>query len=199
MAYSTSRLTRRPREFEDVIDLVERHGIAIHTVASGQVDLTTAAGRGQARNLANWNAMEAEETGERVQRKFLQRAQEGKPHGRPTYGWDRVAGCDVVNDDEAAVIREAARRLIGGESSRAITRDLNERGILSPRGVAWGGVILRQLMLRERNAGRERDRQRTFESGSNARTEEPAVPDKPTKAIRGEARCADSGSSLRCP
>src|SRR5436190_22326395 len=45
VAYSNSRLTRRPLEFETLIQLHERTGARIATVASGEDDLSTADGR----------------------------------------------------------------------------------------------------------------------------------------------------------
>lgn len=154
LAYSTSRLTRRPQEVEDLIDLVERHGVKITTCVSGRYDVETADGRMVARILAAADAAEVDRTSERLRRAFDQRATEGRPHGKVAYGWARVDGRDVLDPSQAAVIREAARRILARESLRSITRDLNARGIPSPRGVAWDGPILRQIMLRERNAGR---------------------------------------------
>lgn len=155
LAYSTSRLTRRPREFEDLLDLIDRHGVAIRTVVSGDVDLSTADGKLVARVLSNFDTAEADRTGERVQRAFLQRAQDGKTHGRMPYGWQRVGEREVLREDQAEVIREGARRLLAGESLRAIALDLQARGVPTPRadGGRWNGTILRQLLLRERNAG----------------------------------------------
>src|SRR4051812_10863947 len=49
LAYSNSRLTRRPLELEDLIQLHERHGTQIITVVSGKDDLSTADGRMVAR------------------------------------------------------------------------------------------------------------------------------------------------------
>ena len=68
LAYSNSRLTRRPREFEDLIDLAERHGVRIVTVVSGEDNLATADGRMIARLKASIDVGEAERTAERAQR-----------------------------------------------------------------------------------------------------------------------------------
>lgn len=153
VAYSNSRLTRRPREWEDLIELAEKYGVRILTCVSGNADFSTADGRAVARTIAAWDAAEAERTGERVRRAFDQRAEHGKPHGQRTYGWDRIDGKDVVNDAEAAVIREAAHRIIAGESLRAVAADLNARGIRAARVDQWTPVALRQVLMRDRNAG----------------------------------------------
>jgi site-specific DNA recombinase len=154
IAYSNSRLTRRPREYEDLIDLFEKHGVRIRTCVSGAHNLGTADGRAVARTIAAWDAAEAERTSERVQRAFLERAQQGKRHGFVPYGWHDAAGQDVLSEGPASVIRETARRLLALESLRSVVEDLNARGVPSPRGLRWNGPMLRQIMLRERNAGR---------------------------------------------
>jgi DNA invertase Pin-like site-specific DNA recombinase len=67
LAYSTSRLTRRPKEFETLIELAEKHGTRVYTDRSGDPDFTTAQGRGVARTLAAWDAAQAEQTGENIE------------------------------------------------------------------------------------------------------------------------------------
>ena len=69
LAYSTSRLTRRPLEYERLIYLTARTGLQIHTVVAGPVQLHTADGRAIARVLAVIDAAEAERTAERVSRR----------------------------------------------------------------------------------------------------------------------------------
>ncbi|WNM28085.1 recombinase family protein [Demequina capsici] len=166
IAYSNSRLTRRPREWEDLIELAEKYGIRIMTCVSGSADFSTADGRAVARTIAAWDAAEAERTGERVKRAFDQRAEEGRPHGMRAYGWDRIDGQDVVNDAEADVIREASRRVITGESLRAIVADLNARGVPAPRVEKWTTISLRQIIVRDRNAGRRVHRGKVVGMGS---------------------------------
>ena len=92
VAYSTSRLTRRPLEYERLIELTSRTGLQIHTVVSGPVQLHTADGRAIARVLAVIDAAEAERTSERVARSKLQRAEQGLWHGGPfpPYGYRYV-------------------------------------------------------------------------------------------------------------
>lgn len=151
LAYSNSRLTRRPLEFERLIQLHEKHGVKIRTVVSGDQDLSTADGRAVARTIAAWDAAEAERTRERVVRKLKQRADQGLPHGR-AYGW--LPGGEV-NEEQAAIIREAAERALADESLRAISRSFNEREVPPPGKSAksWTPGHVRVLLLRERNAG----------------------------------------------
>lgn len=88
---------------------------------------------------------EASLTRDRVLRAVQANAAAGKPHGRLTYGYERVydpqSGVlvrQVVSDDQAAVIREAARRVLGGETCYAVAKDFNARSIPTPGNGARG-------------------------------------------------------------
>lgn len=156
LAYSTSRLTRRPLENERLIGLVEGHGVPIKTVVSGDYNLDTADGRAVARTLAAWDAAEAERTAERVKRAALERAKEGKPHGITPWGWVRAAdGSESLDVEEAQTLKEIAGRVLAGASLRSVATDLNARDVATPSGKGqWNSTVLRQVLLRERNAGR---------------------------------------------
>ena len=68
------RLTRSPRELEDVIDLADKHGLELATV-TGEVDLSNPTGRLVARMLGAAARHEAEHKAERQKR---QRRQAGR-------------------------------------------------------------------------------------------------------------------------
>ena len=89
IAYTSSRLTRRPREHEDLIELAEEYGVQFYYVASPSFDLNTAAGRRIARMLAANDAGEAEDTAERVARAKLANAVRGEyMGGARAYGFE---------------------------------------------------------------------------------------------------------------
>jgi site-specific DNA recombinase len=144
--WDVDRLTRPPRELEDVVDLAEPHGVALASVG-GEIDLATPQGRLTARIKGNVAKHESEQLARRVRAKMAQRAETGQPHGRIAYGWRREQiyndqgrrlGCrDVLHPEQAEVIRSCAAALLAGESLRAVTADLNERGVLSLNGKPW--------------------------------------------------------------
>ncbi len=94
---------------------------------------------------------------------MAERAEAGQPHGRIAYGWRReqvyddqgrrLGSRDVLHPEQAEVIRSCASALLAGKSLRAVTADLNERGVLSLNGKPWGTTALRGVLLRERNIG----------------------------------------------
>lgn len=151
-AYTSSRLTRQPREHEDLIDLAIEHGITYEFLRSPSFDLNTAAGRGVARVLAAQDAQTAETTSELVSRGMRQLAEKGLWRGGPRpFGFE--ADGVTVRESEAMALREAADALLAGRSLRAVARDWNSRGLERPRGGPWKFTDLRQVLLRARNAG----------------------------------------------
>lgn len=163
VVWDIDRLTRTPRELEDVVDLADKRSVALASVG-GEVDLATPQGRLTARLKGSVAKHEVEQQSRRLKRKFLERAEAGMPHGKVAYGYRRqpvtddtgrvVSTVELLDEAQAAVVRETARRLLAREPVRRIVVDFNRRGVPSPRGNEWDGTMLRQVMLRQRNAGR---------------------------------------------
>ena len=153
VAYSSSRLTRRPMELEAQIRLAEECGTRFAYVRSPSFDLNTADGRQVARMLAASDAAEAERTGERVARAAKQRAESGGNHGgRRPYGF-RPDGISV-DPAEAAEIVNAARQILAGISLRSIAADLNTRAVPTATGRGrWSGQAVRDMLARPRTTG----------------------------------------------
>jgi site-specific DNA recombinase len=153
LSYSNSRLTRRPMELENLIVLHEQVGTKMLTKVSGEADLSTADGRIMARVFAAFDAGEAERTGERVTRKHVELAQDGKLCGgiRP-FGW--LADQKTVDPAEANLINIAADVLLDGTASQGhIVRAWNELGVLTPFGNHWRPTSFRKMLEKPRLCG----------------------------------------------
>lgn len=155
LAWHTDRLNRRAVELENLVDLVEAHGVRIETVTAGEIDLSTASGRLIARLLGATAQHEVDHARERMRRAKAQAAADGKYRGGPRpYGYELGRNHTLrVVESEAAVIREATRSVLAGRSLRAIARELNEQGHLTSTGRAWTYARLRDVLIRPRNAG----------------------------------------------
>jgi len=152
IAYSSSRLTRRPLELEGQIQLAEKYGVQFLYVKSPSFDLNTADGRQIARILAAADAAVAERTGELVARATLARAQSGRNHGgRRSYGF--LADGVTVDLTEAAGLRKMAERVLSGVPCAALSRDLNEREEPTVSGARWTAVGVKQVLIKPRCAG----------------------------------------------
>ena len=174
LAYTTSRLTRRPREREDLIELHDACGIELRFVASPNPDLSTADGQYIFRTLGGNDTAEAARTAERARRKQAELAESGRHNGPRPYGWDiEGRGPDqrlTINPTEAAVLRECVQRVLDGEGLWRITCDLNDRNIPTSTGGRWVTQVLRRTLLRDRNYGYRKHQPR----GKDGRPKGPA-------------------------
>lgn len=112
---------------------------------------------------------EAAKTRDRVVRGVRAAAQRGTPHGRHLYGYRRIYEGEgdarrvsaVVEDPQRApVVREAAQRVLAGQSLYAIARDLNGRSVPvaatdreERAGLLWTAPRIRQMLRRPGYAG----------------------------------------------
>jgi site-specific DNA recombinase len=209
VCWHVDRLTRTPRELEDVIDLHDKSGIQLAT-ATGEIDLATPTGRLVARTLGAAARHESEHKGERQRRAARQAAERGAPPrtGMRGYGYqlDKV----TIIEAEAAIIREAARRVLAGEAVRAVARDLNERGIVTVTGKAWTTASLTTVLTAARISGRrEYIPIETYNGGTRPRTGEitaedawpaiitPAQSDRLRALLTAPGRGATNGHGAR--
>jgi DNA invertase Pin-like site-specific DNA recombinase len=152
IAWHTDRLHRRPSELEEYIDVCEPRNVQTRTVKAGALDLTTATGRWQARQLGAMARYEVERMIERQRRARDQKVQRGEWSGGPRpYGWEADGITPIT--EEIAVIREAAEAVLAGASVRALAADLNDRGLRTSTGAVWDGSSLVRMLKRPRNAG----------------------------------------------
>lgn len=150
IVYAADRLHRNPRELEDWIDLAARTGINIHSVTNGTIDLSTPDGKTMARVVTAFAAGEVAKTKARILRKHLELAEAGAWPGRKSYGY--TAAGEVV-EEEAAVIREMAARVLHGEGYNDIARDLTARGIPTAQGAKWRAASIQGILKAPRIAG----------------------------------------------
>lgn len=217
VAYTSGRLTRRPREHEDLIDLSRDYGITFRYVRSPSFDLNTAQGRRIARTLAAQDAGEAEEIAERVKAAVVQRAEKGEPHGGPR-SFGISADCQAIVEDEANMIRAwYAHVLTPGKSLHSLERDLARRGILTPERVVrrrrnvdgklviekvdagskpWKASNIGRILTKTRNAGFR------LLDGKRYRTPHPAIVEEhiwqaAQEILRGDGRKVEHSTARK--
>jgi site-specific DNA recombinase len=154
LAWHTDRLHRRLRDLLDYTDLVHRRGVPTHCVKAGELDLSTAQGRMNAKLGAMIAENEIERGIERARSKRAEMADNGAYRGgtRP-FGFERDGV--TVREAEAAELREAASRVLAKDKTvAAVAADWNARGVTTSRGKSWSGPRVRRLLIRARNAAR---------------------------------------------
>lgn len=151
LVWHTDRLTRSSVDLNTIISASESHGVVIHSVTAGLLDLSTAAGKLQARIVGAVAEHESDQKAARIRRKHQELAEAGKPASLgQSYGYNADGS---VNPREAAVIRDLVDRLLAGESLRSLTRWLNDEGIPSKRGGLWNSSTVRQILTSGRICG----------------------------------------------
>jgi DNA invertase Pin-like site-specific DNA recombinase len=151
VVWHVDRLVRLTKDLERVIEL----GVPVNAVKAGHVDLANPAGRAVARTIVAWAQYEGEQKGARQVAATRQRAQRGDVGWtRRPFGFDRESGAVVIVEHEAAIIRDMARRVLAGESTASLVRELNAGGVPTSTGARWTVTSLRRVLLSSRVAGR---------------------------------------------
>ncbi|QCB50547.1 recombinase family protein [Rhodococcus sp. PAMC28707] len=104
---------------------------------------------------------ESAQTRARIIRALKANAADGKWHGRTVYGYRAVRDpgtgkitARVPDEVTAPIVREAAERILKGDSQRSIALDFTARGLLTSNGSArWQGFTIRTMLLRPVYAG----------------------------------------------
>lgn len=139
VAWKLDRVSRSLLDFSRLLEVAERDGVDIVSCTE-QLDTTTAMGRAFAQLVALFAEMERSMIRERIMqaRQHLKKTHR-HTEGRAPYGLRIVPAPDgrgkvLERDPEAVeVLREIISRLISGEPRNKISRDLNERGVTTPR------------------------------------------------------------------
>jgi site-specific DNA recombinase len=162
------RLTRNPDDFARLMHVCGKAKIKISLYTGGELDLSTASGGfyGFMETGRSW--YESAIRSQRVKDAVERNARAGKRSGggsRP-FGYKinrhdlgeggrrryRIIG-EEIEPAEAEAIKEAAARVLRGESIRSIAFDFNDRGIKPVGGGRWAGSTLRRVLISARIAG----------------------------------------------
>ena len=201
VVWDVDRLTRTPRELEDVIDFAERVGLRLASVG-GEIDLGTEQGRLMARMKGAVARHEVEQSRRRLRAKHAELAAAGRHIGPRPFGWDmiRVDGAHNVlriNKAERAVVLECVRRVLDGEGLWKIRNDLNARGITTATGGPWQTQTLRRMLIRWRNCGVRTHRGVETGPGEWEALYDRATHERVVATLTDPARRANRGTEVR--
>lgn len=146
VAYDLDRAVRDPRDLEDLIDSKVLYGFGVAST-TGSLRLDSDSDIAMARVLVAMANKSSADTARRVARASRQQALDGKWHGgRAPYGYRMADSRLHVIPERAVLAREAADRVLAGESLYAISRLFNERGDRTGNGKLWSDTALRQIL-----------------------------------------------------
>ncbi len=154
VVYHQDRLTRRPIELEQFVDVITAARVEhVRFVAGAAVDIANGDGLVMLRVMGAIAAGESATKSRRVRRKLDEVAAAGMPHGgsRRPFGFedDRI----THRGDEAAVIRTLTARFLAGESLRSLAVWMDDQGIVTVFGKSWRTTTVREVLKSPRIAG----------------------------------------------
>lgn len=140
-AVITEALDRYSRNLSDTNDLRELckfHGVKLMTLDHGEIGLIHVGMAG------TMSAVFLEQLAEKVKRGQRGAFERGTSPGGLAYGYGvgSTPGSRFIVDSKAAVIRRIFEDYIAGMSPRAIVKDLNREGVLSPTGGPWRASLI---------------------------------------------------------
>lgn len=159
LCWHNDRLTRKMTELVRFIDLVEKNSVLVHSVTSGEYDLTTSTGKMTAHILGSVAQKEADQMAERMKRKRVELAGQSRYMGGPRpFGWNPKGSDWALNEREAEALAQASHDILEGRALRSIVNEWDdperEGGqLLTTFGKSWATQSLRRTLMRPRNAG----------------------------------------------
>lgn len=145
VAWAPDRLHRHPKELETFISAVDRLKLAVYTLQGGEWNLNTPEGRFQAALMGRVARLESEKTAARIQRARLEEAKQGRPMMGGPRPWGFAPNRIDHDPVEAEEVRDAAVRLLAGESPRSVAK----RYGLQPFNMWRALVAPRMIGIRE--------------------------------------------------
>lgn len=188
-AWHIDRIGRDPEAAEILIRACRRDGgHLISTPRGGDYDVTTANGRKRLRADINDATHEVDHNTERLVEAKAEYAAEGRYLGglRP-FGWRTTGevGVLVLDEAEAALIRQGCADILAAVPVRAIARAWNDAGLTGSGGGRWTTSTVHKVLSRPRNAGLAEHRGQIVdlglgEDGKPKRAQWPAITDEDT-------------------
>lgn len=158
LAIDLDRVTRDPRDLEDLIEVIEMSNPRIPvTSVTGSLRLDTDADIAMARVMVAMANKSSRDTARRVSDARREQAEQGRYGGgsRRCFGFEPDG--ETIREAEAAEIRRSVLNLLADDDTTASLRQevksLVRRGVETVTGADWTQTAWRQIILRPRNAG----------------------------------------------
>jgi DNA invertase Pin-like site-specific DNA recombinase len=148
--WKLDRLVRRITEFSRFWNVCESAG-AILAAVNDPIDTSTPLGLAVVYLLVAVAETESRNTSLRTTRAEQEKAKHGVPKITSVRPYGFTADWSAIVPEEAEIIREAADRILAGESLKSVCVDLNERHVpTSNNGDGWRPFTLRYLLTSPR-------------------------------------------------
>ena len=152
IVYKIDRLTRSLADFAKMVEVFDQQGVSFSAVTQ-QINSATSMGRLMLNVLLSFAQFEREVTGERIRDKLAASKAKGMwMGGTPPLGYDVRDRKLVVNEPEAATVRQLWQRFVALRSATELARELTREGITTKawtnaKGVARRGTRISKQYL----------------------------------------------------
>lgn len=153
LVWHTDRLHRNVGELVDYLDLTRSHGVKTLAKQGNGYDPEAADGKFLATVLGAVAEQESDHKSERVRRAIRQSRERGEVQRTRyrTFGYEHDG--ETIVETEAQFLRDAARRVLDGDTLRRICREGQTAGVTTTTGGTMTTTALRRLLLNPRIAG----------------------------------------------
>ncbi|MGG6359619.1 recombinase family protein [Peribacillus frigoritolerans] len=127
ITYKFDRLARKTKDSLEIVENLEHHNVQLMSY-SENIDTTTPGGKMFYTVMSSVAEMERSTIIDRVKLGMNQRAKQGKWNGGIVLGYDVIDKELVVNEEEAAIVKEIFNLASKGHGYKKIAYDLNKRG-----------------------------------------------------------------------
>ena len=150
ISYKIDRLTRSPRDFYQLIELFDKHGVDFISVTE-RFDTSTPSGRLLRNIMLTFAEFERELTSERTKDKMLQRANKGMWNGGTIpFGYKAENKKLVINEKEAKIVKNIYERYITSRSIAQVYRELKNKNVKNRQSLPFSNsgiyCILRNIV-----------------------------------------------------
>ena len=146
MAESLDRLSRDQEHVAALYKQLSFQGVLLLTIGEGEISELHVGLKGA------MSALYLKDLAQKTRRGLEGRIRQGRSAGGLSYGYRIVRGIGrdgapstgerQIDENEADVVCSIFATFAAGKSPRAIAKDLNDRGILGPRGVPWAASTI---------------------------------------------------------
>lgn len=144
LVWKLDRLVRRPSDFERFWIRCENAGVFLAS-ATEPIDSTTEMGLAVIRILVNFANVESTSFSLRMKARLAEKARSGVKLGNArTFGYTDDGRALIT--EEADLVREAADRVLAGDTVKDIASDWRRRNVLTARGKPWPSYSLAKLL-----------------------------------------------------
>ncbi|RUS48849.1 recombinase family protein [Cohnella sp. AR92] len=134
--YKLDRISRDLKDALEISDTLSQHNVTMY-IHNEKIDTSTPSGKMHFQIMGSFAEFERNTIVDRVKMGMTQRAKEGNFNGGQCLGYDCIEKSLIVNEEEAAIVREIFDLSDQGLGYKAVVNRVNSKGYLTKRGIQF--------------------------------------------------------------